>query len=344
VIRCTHNSRRAQSLVEIMKARTKAGKKGMVNARIIQGVANRQEKAVIAAFISGMAVFKRKIDAEEFERLVAAGELQKAMEIVPWDELQGDLIQIEDLMIASFFSAGERAIELMPAPARDLRLTPDNPAVKRFIDESVGLRIVNITDDARRAVGNVVVAQLRNGLNVTRTAQLIKTHVGLTERQSVMIMNLQLKDIVKREQFQNRLGLLESQGLGKSRSAKSVRRELEQLTDDKIELRTLRRSESAANNRARAIARTELNRTVNAAQTLVWNEASNQGLIDGQKKIKVWVTIPDNDRSDICTDLDGTTAPLINGFFFVAQTGDVVEHPPAHTNCRSSLVLEDAPE
>jgi len=344
MIKCTHNSRRAQSIVEIHKARTKAGRKGMLNARIIQGVANGLEKFVIGAFISGMAVFKRRIDAETFERLVAEGKITEAMEIVPWNELQSDLSKIEGFMVAAFLSAGEKAIELMPAPARSLRLTPDNPAMKRFIDETIGLRIVNITEDARRAVANVTVAQLRNGLTVTRTAELIKTHVGLTELQSARIMNFQLKEIQKRENLQGRLATLKAQGLGTSRSAKSLDRQLLNLTDDKIELRTLRQSESAARTRARAIARTELNRAVNAGQQLVWNEAANQGLIEGDKKIKVWTTIPDNDRSAICTDLDGQTAPLINGTFFVAQTGGVVEHPPAHVNCRSSLVLEDAPE
>lgn len=343
MIKCTHTSGKAQTAVQVYKERAKAGRKGMLKARIIQGVANGMEKSVIAAFITGLAVFKRRINADEFERLVRENRIDEAIEIIPWDQLETDLRALDGLIAGAFLGSGEKAIELMPAPPKELRIGPENPALKRFIDETVGLRIVGIKDEARRAVSNVVTAQLQNGLNVQRTADLLKVHVGLTERQSVRIMNLQLADIQRRERLQSRLNLLNAQGLGASRSASKVKRDLADLTDQKIELRTLRRSESAANQRARAIARTELNRAVNAGQMLVWNEAADQGLIDRDKQVKVWVTIPDNDRSEICADLDGVRVGL-DEQFYVAQTGELVDHPPAHPNCRSSLVLEDAPE
>ncbi len=81
--------------------------------------------------------------------------------------------------------------------------------------------------------------------------------------------------------------------------------------------------------RARMIARTEMNR------------ASNMGHIDGARQselklVKRWDAHLDNRTSAICNALDGTTIPLDSKFKYEGKEWD---SPPSHPNCRSVLIF-----
>jgi len=82
-------------------------------------------------------------------------------------------------------------------------------------------------------------------------------------------------------------------------------------------------------NRASMIARTESNR------------AENMGSLDGYKQSglegeKEWVATIDANTSPVCKALDGKRVPL-NGKF--DWKGEEFDAPPAHVNCRSTLVF-----
>jgi len=81
--------------------------------------------------------------------------------------------------------------------------------------------------------------------------------------------------------------------------------------------------------RARMIARTEANR------------AENMGHIDGARQsdvklMKKWDAHLDNRTSAVCNDLDGKIIPLDKKFKWNGQEFDA---PPAHPNCRSTLLF-----
>jgi HK97 family phage portal protein len=83
-------------------------------------------------------------------------------------------------------------------------------------------------------------------------------------------------------------------------------------------------------NRAEMIARTETNR------------AENYGTLQVMKNVaddydKEWVASMDNRTSQICKDLNGKVIG-INEKFKDPKTGDEFLCPPAHVNCRSSLI------
>lgn len=81
--------------------------------------------------------------------------------------------------------------------------------------------------------------------------------------------------------------------------------------------------------RARMIARTEMNR------------AENMGHIDGARQsglklMKRWDSHLDKRTSAVCRDLDGVTIPLDAKFRWKGQEFDA---PPAHPNCRSTVIF-----
>lgn len=81
-------------------------------------------------------------------------------------------------------------------------------------------------------------------------------------------------------------------------------------------------------NRARIIGHTESVRAYNVGRV----EAVKEMNVKSQK---IWDSIIDKRTSSICIDLDGKTIPVDKKFETI--TGEKVEGPPAHVNCRSGL-------
>jgi len=81
--------------------------------------------------------------------------------------------------------------------------------------------------------------------------------------------------------------------------------------------------------RARMIARTEANRALNAGHL----DGARQSGLDVWKR---WDAHLDKRTSPVCRALNGRTVPLDEKFKF---GGEEFDHPPAHPNCRSTLVF-----
>jgi len=81
--------------------------------------------------------------------------------------------------------------------------------------------------------------------------------------------------------------------------------------------------------RARMIARTEMNRAENMGHI----DAARQS---GLKLMKQWDAHLDTRTSSVCRDLDGVKIPLDAKFRWKGQEFDT---PPAHPNCRSVLIF-----
>jgi len=84
-----------------------------------------------------------------------------------------------------------------------------------------------------------------------------------------------------------------------------------------------------AEDRARVIARTEMNRAQNMGHL---DSAKQTGL----KVVKRWDAHLDKRTSEVCRYLDGKEVPLNKKFKWEGQEFDA---PPAHPNCRSTLIF-----
>ena len=88
--------------------------------------------------------------------------------------------------------------------------------------------------------------------------------------------------------------------------------------------------------RAETIARTETLRASNEGQSQLWDQAKDAGLLTGDEQ-QEWIVTPDDRLCPICEPMDGETVPL-NGKFRL-NTGEDVDSPPAHPNCRCTVAL-----
>ncbi len=332
-----------QRHITLEKVKSKAGSKDQRKARKLMLLAERNEPKVVADLIRGILIFKEEISIAALEAALIAGEFEKVNEIIPWDSLPDNFEIVEDEMAKSYLAAARQTVPILASPPPSLRLDTQNPNLIRFIDNEVGRLIVDMKDSNIKGVQQAVVQSLDQGLTPKRAAKLITEHIGLTEKQSVQVMNKQLALITEKESLQDRLALLRTADKGNTKAAVRISARLQNLTNERIDKQVAKLADNLQKNRSVTIARTELTRSVNAGQIEVWNAASDDGIVERENVVKKWVTVPDADRSNICRTLDGQTRK-IGETFFVVQTGESVQHPPAHPNCRSAVVIEEIEE
>lgn len=90
--------------------------------------------------------------------------------------------------------------------------------------------------------------------------------------------------------------------------------------------------------RAQTIARTETNDATTFSLTESWKRAAKEGLMPPGTR-KQWVAFSDDRSSEECEDLDGDIVGLNEDFSTSAGQGFSGPRPPAHPNCRSTIVL-----
>jgi len=164
-------------------------------------------------------------------------------------------------------------------------------------------------------VQNSVLSQYDKGLDLIGSQlnmNFTRDPARLETLQGYVLDNI--KDLS--EEVSNKLRKEIVQGVVNLESTAKVQERIKKVTD-------------MATDRARMIARTELNR------------AENVGHIDGARQsdlklMKRWDAHLDKRTSAVCTDLDGQTIPLNSKFKWQGKEFDA---PPAHPNCRSTLVF-----
>jgi len=82
--------------------------------------------------------------------------------------------------------------------------------------------------------------------------------------------------------------------------------------------------------RVKTIAHTEAMTAANEGQKQLWDQAVDDGYLNGDENM-VWIVTPDDKLCDICEELEDTMVPLGEEF---PEGG-----PPAHPNCRCTIGL-----
>lgn len=329
---------RAIRRVELSKAKGKAGTRSALRHKQVQAAARAMEPAVRVSLVHGITTFKKRISRDALEAAFLRGDAEGILRHIPWEKMPADLDGIVNPLTKATVKGAGLGIKDLPEAAQRLVISADNRKLKQFIDQSVGNRITEITEEARRAVRAVVRETFRQAQTPREAARTIRESVGLTEKVSVGIQKMRERELVDREKLSTQLQMLKIGGKSQTPTAMNVRAKLLTLSDDQIQARVFARMNAAAENRSVTIARTELTDAVNEGQLIAWDQAIEDGLADREKMSKTWVSVPDEDRSDICEELEGQTVP-IDGQFESSVTGESYDRPGAHPNCRSSVVL-----
>lgn len=155
-----------------------------------------------------------------------------------------------------------------------------NPEAVAWVEREAANLIVDISTEARAAIRAVVSGSFEAGISPSETARLIRSSIGLTERDAGAVVK-------------KHLGFLAEGMDGKKAAAKA-----EKYADKLLA------------SRSKTIARTETMRASNEGQEQLWAQARSKGLLDSSVK-KTWIAF---DPCPICAPLDGEVVGLDEDF------------------------------
>jgi hypothetical protein len=87
--------------------------------------------------------------------------------------------------------------------------------------------------------------------------------------------------------------------------------------------------------RTRVVARTQVTHALNAGRYQQWTNRAHAGTLDPATLVE-WIVAPDDKTCAVCLALSGLKVPF--GKPFATTTGTVL-HPPAHPNCRCTVIV-----
>lgn len=323
--------------------------------RVLSQIADEAEDAVADELIASLLAFARAADQpavrQAIEAALRSGDIEAAIEAIPWDDLDDALLTVIDRLedsTAEAVRATVRELELrstgrsLRESARLSRTTasvtlafdvPNRRAIE-FLEEHGAELVGLVGEESRAAIRNIVLAGHRDFLPISEQVNRIMRVVGLTRRQAAAVANYRasLVDLLEGRT---------SEGAIKGRFTLTRDFGLKTLTEDRTETLVRRYRDRLLRHRARGIARNEAAIASAAGQDAGWEEAIANGLLDPSEWDQEWVAIvpdPDGRTCPLCQHLDGKRTAI--GALFVAElTEEGILRPPRHHLCRCTRRL-----
>jgi SPP1 gp7 family putative phage head morphogenesis protein len=197
------------------------------------------------------------------------------------------------------------------AAARNLgqavALDPLRPAMTKWVREHTATLVKQISETSRAALRATLADGINRGRHPTQLAKDLKRNLGLTERQGSAVSRYWAS--------------LEAKGLPYA----------------KIEARAQKYAERLLKQRAKTIARTESIAAVSQGRAQLWQQLQEDGVFP-EGTVQEWLTANDDRVSEeICAPMHGQRRPV--GEPFTTGEGQDIDAPPAHPNCRCTVVL-----
>lgn len=290
----------------IRKARTR--QKVTRTYKRVEGLSRQMARAASVDLTTGIKTFRERISPQALLDAWKKADYAKIMEVIPWDALPEDLADLHDSLSETSARSSQFSINAVPAPIKsELRYDTANPRLEHFLRNQTGKLVVQIKDDTREMIQDLVVRSLDEALVPRDLAGTIKQSVGLYPRLQTAVLNYQAS--------------LERQG----------------MKPERVDQLVASYNDRLLTYRAMTIARTETRTAANFGQLAVWRAAADQDLIDRQKAMKVWIV--DGKPCEICEPMDGVAVGLDD--MWTLNTGDSVEIPnESHPNCLCGMELD----
>lgn len=192
--------------------------------------------------------------------------------------------------------------------------------------------VTSITAETREGLRRAISRAFADGIAPREAAKIIKQLVGLRPDQVDAVLNVRKKilDAQTRAAATGRAVTVQVPGV-----PRGIKITPKGLPPDRVSSVLTKYAKRQLRQRALLIARTETIAASNAGQQLQWAQAVADGLLRGNEQQR-WVVAFDERLCPICRGLHGQQVPL--GQPFISSIGPVIR-PPAHPNCRCTVVL-----
>jgi len=289
----------------------------------ILAAADRAEPKLRRAATDMLEGLKGSIDG--LTDLIAAGDVAAVTELLTTQGLTPQIVSA--FQDATLTAAVASAIP--DATVFNVAMNDVNIRAVRWAQQNAASEVTGIGQVSRAAVQDAIEDMLIRGLSPSQTARVIRDLVPLTTPHQQAVQRL----------------LTSSLDAG--------------VTAEHATKIAARKSAKLLRYRATMIARTEAVKAANMGQQLLWDTAVDQGYIAAGTR-KVWLATGDDRTCKICAVMDGQTVAIDTSFnvnrqatgfirsgadFQVADTKPLknptsTKVPPAHIQCRCTIVLE----
>lgn len=280
--------------------------------RRLNSLISRAEPELQRAFLRAIALAGNGINAAAVRRAFEAGDIQGAIDAVPWREIGEPELKARLLrgMRDVFDQAGEVSSTLV-RNVEPFAFDVLNPRGLQSYAEHGARLIVDITAGVEETIRTAVTMGIGGGVSPVRAAGAIRPLIGLLDA------SREAKGPYTIQAVQNYRERAMHQG----------------LTGDALEADVARYAQQLTQARALNIARTEATFAAQSGQREAWEQAIEQGLVERGKARREWVAVIDDATDEDCIALDGE----IVGFDEPFSSGNM--GPPAHPGCRCVLAL-----
>lgn len=285
-------------------------------------IAAKYENRFARAFVEATQSLLTQKIATDFQSQWRTGTVDDVMAAIPffgtdkkpevWDEFVNRLMKAYGAVIQA---AGDEATEKMNeqfktnmkfslVEKQEVPVVPVNPySIQWMRNRALWLVRQGITEQQLEVVRDIIGRGFELGERAEEAYAAIKANIGLTDRE--------YRAVAKRQLLHQEAGL--------------PRAEVEQLTG--------KYRESLLKKRAARIARTETIMAQAQGRKAAWQVAQDAGVLPPVER--VWVAVPS--ACEICSDLDGKTAPIDGAYESIVGP---IEGPTAHPHCVCSEILQ----
>jgi hypothetical protein len=275
----------------------------------INSVARKLEPKLRRRFLQAVSSMRGSVDLELLAEAIRTQEAVVAITALHPETWGTTLAPMAQILPTAFQQAGRVAASLLASQtgiAISFNLT--NPRAVQWARTQSSRLITEVGQSVKESVRQVIASGFTEGIAPRESARVIRELVGLTDRQSMAVVNYRFR-------------LLEE-----GRAAEDVAR-----------LGT-KYGKELLNGRALNIARTETIASSTNGQQELWRQAVDKGLLDPDKTQRIWLTAADDRLCPLCESLDEQAVGLEEPFI-CPEDGESVMLPPKHPMCRCSCGL-----
>lgn len=291
------------------------GAAGAESARALREISAR-ERQVIASFTEAANALSASVDSAVIRQLLSNG-AAPALGALDFGGFAAALQPMVDAMSAQVIAGGIAGVRDLPTSVQGvMSFNKIDPRAIAWAQSRAGQLIVQVNDEQRLILKDVIARSVENGWTVDQTAADLKSQIGLHNSWATAVSTAKDRELAR---------LLKT-GMNPALAEQGARDFAARYRDRLLGVR------------AQNIARTELMTAANQGRYLSWAQGVESGYISGTAK-KQWITgslgaaTGRKQVCDICRGLADEIVPWDKEF----SVG--VSMPPAHPSCRCTSVL-----
>lgn len=268
----------------------------------------------IKALVAGLKKSGATIPNDAYTQL-RLGNIDGFLAYVDWDKIRAGFGNLEGILTSAAQKGGTSTFTLGGVDAELLFELIDERAVI-YAQERVGQLIVEITEQMRGTVRDVIASAERGEMTYQMAAIELQSTIPLTTRDANAVTKFSEKNF---QRFMR-------EGLSEARARVKAQNKAAEYAAKLLESRT------------KTIARTEIIDASMSGRYIGWEAGVTAGYISNDS-VKEWIAEPD--ACPICSALDGKLIGWNQEWEFPegVTAGSTNRMPPAHPNCRCSVVI-----